>query len=345
MRDLTLHEIDDQLAEQVPSRELMGSSCCRSSSSGGGLLGRGDGVLDGCGGLLGRGDGVLDRCGGLLGRGDGVLDGCGGLLGRGHGVVDRRCRRPLGRHLVDGPGGRAHRWGPVFATELPTVVARSAACSTTRVPDVRPCAAPDPRRRRSAAVVRSAEPVTPAGRRHGGRGRRRGRRAWRVWPQRGWSARVSPERRAWPALSCERAPASRLLWPVSGASEPRRPRPRLVGPPVDRRGTRQTGLPARNRRSDVGVSARGEGATECAGLKDQRTSSHEGKSDHAKQLSPPAGHPAVALRVPGRIVARNGDLPACRGATLTLKIAAFGPAAGARICTGALYAAGMFTTI
>jgi hypothetical protein len=34
MRDLTLHEIDDQLAEQLPSRELMGSSCCRSSSSG-----------------------------------------------------------------------------------------------------------------------------------------------------------------------------------------------------------------------------------------------------------------------------------------------------------------------
>jgi hypothetical protein len=26
MRDLTLHEIDDQLAEQLPSRELMGSS-------------------------------------------------------------------------------------------------------------------------------------------------------------------------------------------------------------------------------------------------------------------------------------------------------------------------------
>ncbi|HEY7623132.1 MAG TPA: hypothetical protein VH834_25380 [Solirubrobacteraceae bacterium] len=33
MRELTLHEIDDQLAEQLPSRELMGSSCCRSSSS------------------------------------------------------------------------------------------------------------------------------------------------------------------------------------------------------------------------------------------------------------------------------------------------------------------------
>ena len=34
MRDLPLHEIADQLAEQLPSRELMGSSCCRSSSSG-----------------------------------------------------------------------------------------------------------------------------------------------------------------------------------------------------------------------------------------------------------------------------------------------------------------------
>jgi hypothetical protein len=32
MRELTLREIDDQLAEQLPSRELMGSSCCRSSS-------------------------------------------------------------------------------------------------------------------------------------------------------------------------------------------------------------------------------------------------------------------------------------------------------------------------
>jgi hypothetical protein len=31
MRDLTFNEIDDQLAEQLPSRELMGSSGCRSS--------------------------------------------------------------------------------------------------------------------------------------------------------------------------------------------------------------------------------------------------------------------------------------------------------------------------
>jgi hypothetical protein len=34
VRDLTLHEIDEQLAEQLPSRELMGSSGFRSSSSG-----------------------------------------------------------------------------------------------------------------------------------------------------------------------------------------------------------------------------------------------------------------------------------------------------------------------
>jgi hypothetical protein len=33
MRDLTLREIDDQLAEQLPSRELMGCHPCRSSSS------------------------------------------------------------------------------------------------------------------------------------------------------------------------------------------------------------------------------------------------------------------------------------------------------------------------
>jgi hypothetical protein len=31
MRELTLREIDDQLAEQLPSRELMGSSGVRSS--------------------------------------------------------------------------------------------------------------------------------------------------------------------------------------------------------------------------------------------------------------------------------------------------------------------------
>ena len=31
MRDLTFEEIDEQLAEQLPSRELMGSSSCRSS--------------------------------------------------------------------------------------------------------------------------------------------------------------------------------------------------------------------------------------------------------------------------------------------------------------------------
>lgn len=31
MRDLTSQEIEEQLAEQLPSRELMGSSGCRSS--------------------------------------------------------------------------------------------------------------------------------------------------------------------------------------------------------------------------------------------------------------------------------------------------------------------------
>ena len=33
MRDLTFNEIDEQLAEQLPSRELMGSCGCRSSYS------------------------------------------------------------------------------------------------------------------------------------------------------------------------------------------------------------------------------------------------------------------------------------------------------------------------
>jgi hypothetical protein len=38
MRDLTFNEIDEQLAEQLPSRELMGSSggrssCCSSSNT------------------------------------------------------------------------------------------------------------------------------------------------------------------------------------------------------------------------------------------------------------------------------------------------------------------------
>jgi hypothetical protein len=32
MRDLTTHELDAQLAEQLPARELMGGSCQRSSS-------------------------------------------------------------------------------------------------------------------------------------------------------------------------------------------------------------------------------------------------------------------------------------------------------------------------
>jgi hypothetical protein len=33
MRELTIHDLDTELAEQLPARELMGSSCgCRSSS-------------------------------------------------------------------------------------------------------------------------------------------------------------------------------------------------------------------------------------------------------------------------------------------------------------------------
>ena len=31
MRELTIHELDAELAEQLPARELMGASCCRSS--------------------------------------------------------------------------------------------------------------------------------------------------------------------------------------------------------------------------------------------------------------------------------------------------------------------------
>jgi hypothetical protein len=32
MRELTIHELDAQLAEQLPARELMGSSCSRQGS-------------------------------------------------------------------------------------------------------------------------------------------------------------------------------------------------------------------------------------------------------------------------------------------------------------------------
>jgi hypothetical protein len=32
MRELTIHELDEQLAEQLPARELMGGSCHRSGS-------------------------------------------------------------------------------------------------------------------------------------------------------------------------------------------------------------------------------------------------------------------------------------------------------------------------
>jgi hypothetical protein len=35
MRDLTTYELDAQLAEQLPARELMGRSCCRQHCGGG----------------------------------------------------------------------------------------------------------------------------------------------------------------------------------------------------------------------------------------------------------------------------------------------------------------------
>jgi hypothetical protein len=35
MRDLTTYELDAQLAEQLPARELMGRSCCRPYCGGG----------------------------------------------------------------------------------------------------------------------------------------------------------------------------------------------------------------------------------------------------------------------------------------------------------------------
>jgi hypothetical protein len=68
MRDLTFHELDEQLAEQLPSRELMGSSGCRQSycSHSSGFTynqGNGNGNGDGNGswGLInGSGDGNLN---------------------------------------------------------------------------------------------------------------------------------------------------------------------------------------------------------------------------------------------------------------------------------------------
>ena len=54
MRDLTTHELDAQLAEQLPARELMGGTCgCRSGltynqgSYDGNFNGNGGGILNG----------------------------------------------------------------------------------------------------------------------------------------------------------------------------------------------------------------------------------------------------------------------------------------------------------
>jgi hypothetical protein len=67
MRDLTFHEIDEQLAEQLPSRELMGSSGCRSSCNSGFTYNQGsfDGNNNGNGNhalinVSGNGNGNLD---------------------------------------------------------------------------------------------------------------------------------------------------------------------------------------------------------------------------------------------------------------------------------------------
>jgi hypothetical protein len=52
MRELTIHDLDVELAEQLPARELMGSPCgCRSGFTYN--QGSYDGNFDGNGGLLG----------------------------------------------------------------------------------------------------------------------------------------------------------------------------------------------------------------------------------------------------------------------------------------------------
>ena len=63
MRELTMHELDAQLAEQLPARELMGQCHCGSSSSSFTYnQGSYDGNFDGNGGLVGIavGNGTLD---------------------------------------------------------------------------------------------------------------------------------------------------------------------------------------------------------------------------------------------------------------------------------------------
>jgi hypothetical protein len=69
MRDLTFHEIDEQLAEQLPSRELMGSSGCRSSCGQSGFT-YNQGSYDGNGN--GNGNWALIN---VSGNGNGNLDG------------------------------------------------------------------------------------------------------------------------------------------------------------------------------------------------------------------------------------------------------------------------------
>jgi hypothetical protein len=51
MRELTTHELDAQLAEQLPARELMGGCCCHSGFTYN--QGSYDGNFDGNGGLIG----------------------------------------------------------------------------------------------------------------------------------------------------------------------------------------------------------------------------------------------------------------------------------------------------
>jgi hypothetical protein len=70
MRDLTFHEIDEQLAEQLPSRELMGSSGCRSSYCSHPSVTYNQGSYDGNGN--GNGNNALIN---VSGNGNGNFDG------------------------------------------------------------------------------------------------------------------------------------------------------------------------------------------------------------------------------------------------------------------------------
>jgi hypothetical protein len=68
MRDLTFNEIDEQLAEQLPSRELMGSSGCRSSCCSSNTYNQGS--FDGNGNGNGNKGFIV-----IAGNGNGNLDG------------------------------------------------------------------------------------------------------------------------------------------------------------------------------------------------------------------------------------------------------------------------------